>query len=163
VDRFVRGRRFRQNGDNCNFLSASMNPDAARLLHTARSGLRVGTVVGDCRQRGRKSSSMLPSSRRAPLHHDQTDDGDDAPGRPADAFHCSDHLPVLSGIHCDARGAGPGADCGSGKLAGDEDADVHGSCGPRGSFFSSERRTCRPWSSRDEAKLILTQRSLSSN
>jgi len=135
--------------------SASIEADAARLLHLPRPVLRVGAAVGDLRQRGRESAALLPVARGAPLRHGAAHGRDDARrgiGQDADG-RSADDLPGVSGSGCMVRRAGSGAygqRCGP---TGAEDAGARCTCGLRGAGIDADTLVCWARTSSSEVQL----------
>jgi hypothetical protein len=100
----------------CSLIPVTIEPDAARLLHTPDPALRVRTAddpnhaIGG-RERGYKSACVLPHARRASLRDIGTNSGDGAKcaaGHDAGCV-CTVDLPILPWRDSFADNADPGA------------------------------------------------------
>ena len=132
-------------------LSASIEPDAARLLHFPDPVLRAWASVGFHRQRGRQPAGLLPPARGASLHHGCSD-GRRSIGKDADSLDASD-LPGISGTGGAFYRAGSGADSNGGRPASGARAGAGSACGLRSAGSNAHAHSRRSRTSSSEPKL----------
>ena len=137
-------------------LSASIESDAARLLHFPRAVLRAGTAVGlDRRQRGRRPAALLPAARGAPLRHVRANHGHESgPARRSEAgLFRALHLPALSRTRIFNADAGSCADGCAGQISHRTDTCLCFSSGTVAGLLSPEPHSRRARTSSNEPLL----------